>query len=235
MIDTWRSLMKKLNSLALGCFILFSPLSLFAQKVETEIVKAFDGTSARCQTKSDYIRNMRSGAYNVQSVDAELSKEQKISLRITTQDLLCQHLGGESYAWKKVAPNVSFEYRDIIFRDSTATEVNVVVSKQNSRLAAISDDYQLLDEQKISSEVSGVNSAHIKFDLGQTLTRTQMARLEKGEEVKLRIGILKKAEVTRSIPGHVSQLISGTQNWGTFYIFLNVKKDQESLIVDIID
>lgn len=55
--------MKKLNSLALSCLIICSPLSSFAQKVETEVVKTFDGTTANCEKKSDYIRTLRSGAY----------------------------------------------------------------------------------------------------------------------------------------------------------------------------
>lgn len=226
--------MKKLNSLAFSCLILCSPLSSFAQKMETEVIKAFDGTASRCETKSDYIRNMRSGAYIIRDAEAELNDQLSINLQIEAESLQCQHLGGESYAWKTQGPNESYEYRDLIFRDAKATEVNVTVDKKNARLAAISDDYQLLDEKQILRRRSGAYSSNMTIDLGQALTPAQVTQLEDGSDVKLRIGVFKKAEVSRSIPGYIDQQNMGTQNWGTFYIFLNVTKDQDSLKVKVV-
>lgn len=226
--------MKKLNFLVLICLILGSPLSSFAQKMETEVIKAFDGTAAHCKTKTDYIRSMRLGAYNIKEVFAELTDQQKIKLRILTQTLRCEHLGGESYAWKKTDANGSFEYSDLIFRDSRAIDVDVITNIENSRLAIISDEYKLLDEQKITNEFFGLQSANMKFDINQVLTASQMDQLGRGENVKLRIGVSKRADVSRTILGYTDQQNLGTQNWGTFYIFLNVTKDQDSLKVKVV-
>lgn len=198
---------------------------------DVNVIRAFDGLAAGCKNQDDFYRTMRTGAYTLSNVEAEISdsSQLKLGMEITTFHCVKEM---SSYKFVVRKPTDSLVYEWMRFdRDGQSEFVTIEVEKKDVEMISVSDDYLYLDASPIASSQNGFRS-ELSFDLQKAMSPSQIEKLDNGELVKLRIGLMKRARVRYISPDDISSFrqIAG----GVFYIFINLRKDQDKMTLEVI-
>lgn len=202
----------------------------FAVSVDgVNILRAFDGRAAACKTQADYSRTMRTGAYIISDLNVQVSDENQLAMNMNVTTFHCVKTE-DTYQFERRSPTDSLSYEWLRFTDAGSEKVTITVEKKDVELMAVSDDYVLLNTSAITASRRGY-TADLKINILEAMTSNQIQNLDNGETVKLRIGLMKRAKVKHVGPDSSTDFQQTTG--GTFYVFVNLRKDQDKISVAI--
>lgn len=219
-----------LKQIALGAALLCSSAYADLTVDGVNIIRAFDGKAANCKTQADFARTMRTGAYIISDLSVEVNEQNKLDMNMNVTTFHCVK-NGDSFQFERKAPTDPLTYDWFRFNyDGQAQTVTITVEKKDVELIAVSDDYVLLNTSQINASRRGY-VANLKVDILQAMSANQIQSLDNGETVKLRVGLMKRAKVRHISPDSVSDFRQVTG--GTFYVFVNLRKDQDKITVEL--
>lgn len=193
------------------------------------VLRAFDGRAAACKTQADFSRTMRTGAYIVSDLIVNVNNENELAMNMNVTTFHCVKKE-EGYQFERRSPTDSLTYEWLRFTNGASERINITVEKKDVELIAVSDDYVLLNTSAIEASRRGY-TADLKINILEAMNPTQIENLGNGETVKLRIGLMKRAKVRHIAPDSISDFRQTTG--GTFYVFVNLRKDQDKITVEL--
>lgn len=217
-----------MKALTVSALVLtFSSAALASTPVDSRLVRAADGKTVVCESKSDAFG--ANDGFLLYAPQVRLLDSTQLGVKVRARFVVCGLNSQGQASWIDVAPGAPLEY------------TVPTAAGRTSHVRIVSEDFELLTlnmgSQALATAVfdreGSAYAADYEIDLLRALSGAERLALERGEFVRLMLDLTLRAKRFYSVDGGPAEVM-GQSTGGSYYLTVDLRRVGRNTLANVV-